>query len=543
MSSVNPFTLEVIRNAIISIAEEMRVSLMRSARSALLQEAGDLSCVLTDAQGRLIAQGRDHPIHLGVMAHTVKEFLKRLSAETLRPGDMYLTNAMDMGGNHLPDVKAITPIFYQGRLVAFAVNIAHWPDIGGTVPGSYVPNATELIQEGLHIPPIRLFTQRGVDQELLDFILYNVRVPEERKGDIFGQYACNEVAARRLVDVFERHGADTVLASMERFLDESENLMRKAIADAPDGVYSGEDHLDNDGVGDTPVKIAVDVTIQGDRMIFDFSRSDPQVRGPVNATYFIACAAAYYSAKALFGPTIPTNDGCYRPLEVITPRGSLLNPEPWAPRVDGNNSTAMRTVDTIFRALSTAAPDRIVAGGGTTAAVLALAGRDKDTGEGYVYFEVHGGGEGGQACRDGAAGLKVHLGNTMNTPIEAVEAEYPLRIEHYGLLPGTGGRGYHRGAVSLRRSYRILAKEMQAATMVDRCEIPPWGVFGGEPGIGYRLSLNPGTPDERRLRGRESFTVRQGDLIQIDTVGGGGYGPPEERPEELEERDRLLGYV
>jgi N-methylhydantoinase B len=330
---------------------------------------------------------------------------------------------------------------------------------------------------------------------------------------------------------------------MERAFAESETLMRAAIRELPDGTYAGEDFLDGDGVVDRPVRVAVDVTIQGDSATFDFSRSDPQVAGPMNASYFMTCAGAYYSAKALFGPGIPTNDGCYRPLTVIAPRGSVLNPEEWAPRVGGNHETSMRVVDAIFRALAPVMPERVTAGGTTTAMVIIISGRRLESGTPYVFYECHGGGEGGQASRDGANAIRVALGNTMNTPIEAVEAEYPLLVQEYSLRPGSGGAGRRRGGTGLRRSYRLLAGEAKAVTLMDRCKVPPWGVFGGEPGKTVRLTLNPGTTRVREVGGMESLTMREGGVLQIETVGGGGFGPPADRPAELLEADRRMGYV
>ena len=291
----DPVTVEIIRNALYAIAEEMSVIVMRSARSPLLKEAGDLSSALTDAEGRLIAQGRDIPIHMGVMGFTVKEFLKRVPAATLRDGDVWFLNVPEVGGNHLPDVKAIRPVFAKGTLRAFAVNLAHWADIGGAVPGSYVPWATECYQEGLRIAPIRLFAASGPDREKLGFVLANLRGADEREGDIFAQYAANDVAARRLGELFAEHGPDTVARCFERLHDESEAQMRAAIRALPDGSWEGEDFLDDDGVDDRRVRIKVRVTVKGDEATFDFTGTDPQVRGPVNTTYFIACSAVYYA--------------------------------------------------------------------------------------------------------------------------------------------------------------------------------------------------------------------------------------------------------
>jgi N-methylhydantoinase B len=540
--AVDPITLEVVRNGIYAVAEEMKAILMRSARAPLLKEAGDLSCILTDARGRLIAQGRDIPVHLGVVASTGQEFLKRVPPETLGPGDQYVTNALEVGGNHLPDVKLIKPIFAEDRLVAFAINLAHWPDVGGATPGSYVPWATEIYQEGLQIPPIRLFSAQGVERPVLDLILANTRGRDEREGDVMAQYACNEVAARRLLELFGRYGARTVTACFDRFLAESEALMRAEIARVPDGVYEGEDRLDDDGVGDRPLTIRVRVEVRGEALCFDFAGTDPQCPGPLNTTPFVTRSAVYYACKALLGPDIPMNDGCLAPLEVRIPLGTLLNPRPGAPVVGGNHETSARVVDAVFRALARAVPDRIVAGGVTTAVVLVLSGRGGDGRSPYLFYEVHGGGEGAGATHDGDNGLRVHLSNTMNTPAEAIEAAYPVRVEAAELIPGSGGAGRHRGGLGLRRRYRVLV-DSQAVTMIDRCRFAPWGAFGGGEAMPCAVTLDPETPAARPARGKGTFPLRAGQVIEVRTAGGGGYGPAGERDPALVERDRLYGYV
>jgi N-methylhydantoinase B len=540
--TVNPITLEVVRHAIFSITEEMRVILMRSARAPILKEAGDLSCVLTDAQGRLIAQGsKDIAIHLGVMAFTVKAFLERIDPAALQPGDVYYTNAPGVGGNHLPDVKAIRPIFFENQLVAFAVNLGHWADIGGTRAGSYYTQATEIYQEGLHITPIPVFRAGKIDPLLLELIMANVRNRVEREGDLYAQYACNEVAHRRLQEVFILHGRDTVLQCFAQFLNESEQRMRAAIAALPDGTYYGEDYLDDDGIHEQPVKIAVRITIAGDQAEFDFRDSDPQTTGPLNCTVFMTCSAVYYAMKALVGPDIPPNDGCYRCLKVKAPLGSVTNPEPTAPLVGGNHETTQRIVDAIFQALAPILPERVVAGGTTTSGVVIMSGK-RDDGRPFIFYETHGGGEGAQARRDGANGMRVHMANTMNTPIEAIEAEYPLRVEAHHLIPDSGGRGKHRGGLGLRRVYRILAPAAQVTTMTERHIVPPYGLFGGEPGRPFRITLNPHA-EARRVRGKETLQVQRGDVIDVQGVGGGGYGPAGERDAALQEWDRREGYV
>jgi N-methylhydantoinase B len=544
---IDPVTLEVVRHAVFSVAEEMRAVLMRSARSPVLKEAGDLSCALTDAQGRLVAQGRDIPIHLGVMAFTVGEFLRRVPAAALHEGDVYFTNDPEVGGNHLPDVKAITPVFQGGRPVAFAVNLAHWPDVGGARRGSYVASARDRYAEGLCIPPVPLFLGGEPNEPMLEMVLANVRGREERRGDILAQCAANTVAAARLREIYARAGAATVEACLTRMLDESEHLMRRAIAALPAGEYAGEDWLDGDGIDDEPVRIAVCMRPSDGTLEVDFEGTAPETKGPLNATRFVTASAVFYALRALLGPEIPANGGCYRPIRLRIPEGTVLNPGPEAPRVGGNHETSQRVVDAVFRALAPVLPDRIVAGGPGTSGLVMIGGRHED-GRPFVLYEVHGGGEGASRGRDGTNAVRVHMSNVMNTPVEVIESEYPLRVECCALRPDSGGLGRHRGGLGLRRAYRVLCEHAELSTMIERARVRPWGVFGGRDGAPFRVtcerSERGGRGGERLpVRSKENRDLRRGDLIVLESSGGGGYGPPGERPAELRRMDRENGYV
>jgi len=536
--AVNAITLEVVRHAVLAVAEEMSVIVMRSARSPLLKEAGDLSSALTDARGRLIAQGRDIPIHLGVMAFTVKAFLERVPRRELREGDVYYTNLPEVGGNHLPDVKAIRPVFAAGRLAAFAISLAHWADIGGAVPGSYVPWASEAYQEGLRIAPIKVFDRKGPTRAF-DLIMANVRGREEREGDCFAQYAAVDVAARRLGELFDRYGPPTMLACFDRLLKAAETQMREAIRTIPAGVYAGEDWVDDDGHEDRPVPIRVTVTVRADSATFDFAGTGATVTGPINTTPYVAASAVYYSLKSLVAPDVPGNDGCYRPISVDVPPDTILNPGPGAPVVGGNHETSQRVVDACYKALARAIPERITAGGPTTSGLLLFGTRRE--GRWHILYEVHGGGEGAGARRDGGHAVRVHMSNVMNTPTEVIETEYPMEVLHHALRPGSGGAGTHRGGCGLTRAYRVLA-ETTLTTMLERRVVPPWGAFGGADGLPFRITLErDGTG--RDVKGKETVRLEPGDVVLIETSGGGGYGDPAGRPAELAARDRLEGYT
>lgn len=524
----DPFTIEVIRNALTAIAEEMSLVIMRSARSPLLREAGDLSSALTDADGGLIAQGRDIPAHLGIMGSTVQAFLQRVPKERLQPGDVWFLNLPEVGGNHLPDVKAIRPVFAEGAVQAFAVCLAHWADVGGARPGSYVPDARDAWQEGMRIPPLRVFTAQGPDREKLDVILANVRGSEEREGDILAQMAATRSADERLQELFAGYGAATVQAAIADIHDQSERQMRAAIREIPDGEYVGEDFLDHDGIDDHPIAVRVRVTIAGEEAGFDFSATDDAAKGPLNATPFTAGASVFYAMKAIAGPDIQPNAGCGRPLKVITRPGSLVHP-PWSrPVVGGNHETSQRMVDAIFKALEAVVPERLSAGGSTTSGLLLFGGTDPRTGEWTTLYEVHAGGEGARAERNGHPTARPHMSNVMNTPAEIIETFYPIRIERQALRHGSGGRGRHHGGPGQERHYRILAREMAMTSMVERCVIPPYGLQGGEPGKPFEITVERANGERRQISGKTHVTLFEGDCVIMKSSGGGGYGAPAE---------------
>ena len=524
--AVDPVTLEVIRNALTAIAEEMSLVVMRAARSPLLREAGDLSSAVSDASGELIAQGRDIPMHLGVMSFTVKEFLKRVPTERLAPGDVWFLNLPEIGGNHLPDVKAIRPVFADGKIRAFAVSLAHWADIGGAVPGSYVANANDAWQEGLRIAPARLFTADGPDREKLDLILANVRGAEEREGDILAQMAATRAAEERLQRVFSEHGADGVEAAMAAVHDRAEAQMREALRGLPDGEYEGEDFLDDDAAGGPPLPIRVKITIEGDRAVFDFTGCGDAARGPLNTTPFIAAASVFYVVKALVGPDIQPSGGGYRPLQVITRPGSVLDPGPDKPVVGGNHETSQRVADAVFRALEPALPDALSAGGPTTSGLLLFGGRRED-GTWTTLYETHGGGEGARADRDGAPVIRVHMSNVMNTPAEVIEAEYPIQVDRQALRRGSGGAGRHRGGEGVHREYRMRVDDVSLTSMFERRVVPPYGLQGGAHGAPFRVTIERDDGNLEELPGKANIRLNRGDRVIVESCGGGGYGAPE----------------
>lgn len=524
MSTLDPFVVEVIRHGLSAAAEEMSLVMTRSARSPLLREAGDLSSAITDAEGGLVGQGRDIPIHLGAMAYTVRELLKVCPAEAMREGDAIIYNVGALGGNHLNDVKVARPVFVDGRLVAFALSLAHWPDVGGTWPGSYLAQAVDTFQEAMRIPPLPLASAAGINRPVLDFILANVRDPVSCEGDVLAQLAATAAAERRIREMCAQYGTQTFVDAMVRLHDLSEAEMRAAIADLPDGVYEGEDFLDDGGPDGEPARIHVRIEIRGDEATFDLSGSADRVATFCNTTPFIARSAVAYAARIMSGREMQQNAGALRPLTIVTRPGSILEPGWKAAVAAGNHETSMRVVDAVFRAMENVIPERLSAGGPATSGLLAFAEPLPDQSWRMLY-EVHGGGEGARHDRDGCPATRVHLANTSNTPAEVIEANYAIRVERQAIRRGAGGRGRHRGGDGVVRSYRVLAPSMWLTTCVERTKIPTYGLKGGEPGQPYVITLDRDGRSEA-LPGKANLMLKAGDLVTLEGCGGGGFGPP-----------------
>ncbi|WP_441243360.1 hydantoinase B/oxoprolinase family protein [Tardiphaga sp. 768_D3_N2_1] len=520
---LDPFAVEVIRHGLSAAAEEMSLVMTRSARSPLLREAGDLSSAITDAQGELVGQGRDIPVHLGAMAYTVSETLKRVPASTLKEGDVLIYNVAELGGNHLNDVKVVRPVFFEGEIIAFAVSLAHWPDIGGFWPGSYYAKAIDTFQEALRIPPIRVATAAGISDAVVQFLKANVRDPESCEGDLLGQIACTLAGEKRIIELCKVHGKDMFVATLSRLHDLSEAEMREAILALPDGVYEGEDFMDDGGPGNEPARIRVKIIIKGDEATFDLSGSCDRVSNFCNTTSFIARSAVAYSARIMSGRDMQQNGGALRPLNIITRPGSILDPGATAPVAAGNHETSLRIVDAIFLAMKDVIPERLSSGGATTSGMISFAEPRAD-GSWKMLYEVHAGGEGARHNRIGCSATRVHLTNTSNTPVEMIEANYNVRVERQAIRWGSGGGGQYRGGDGVVRSYRVLAPSMHLTSSVERKVIPPFGLHGGEPGKTARLTLSRGG-ETTEIEGKSNLVLQQDDLVTIEMCGGGGFGP------------------
>ena len=521
-AELDPFVVEVIRHGLSAAAEEMSLVMTRSARSPLLREAGDLSSAIMDAEGGLVGQGRDIPIHLGAMAYTIRELLKIYPAERFREGDAVIYNLGILGGNHLNDVKVARPIYSEGRLIAFALSLAHWPDVGGTWPGSYYAAAMDTYQDGMRIPPVLISSREGMQPDALAMILHNVRDPVSCEGDMLAQIAATSAAERRVHDLCAQHGTEAFVAAMSRLHDLSEAEMRAAIAALPDGSFEGEDWIDFGDPGSGPARIHVRITIEGDEAVIDLSESCDKVKSFCNCTPYIARSAVIYAARVLSGREMQQNEGALRPLTIVTRPGSIFEPGWNAAVAAGNHETSGRIVDAMFKAMSQVIPENVASGGGTTAGMLTFSERMPDSSWRMLY-EVHAGGEGARHDRPGSPATRVHLTNTANTPAEMIEATYALRVERQMIRRGSGGAGLHRGGDGLVRAYRVLAQEMLLTTCCERVVVPPYGLHGGEDGATFAITLERDGMCEA-VPGKGNLVLRQGDLVTIETCGGGGFG-------------------
>lgn len=512
---VDAISLEVFKNLFSSIAEEMGTALQRTAYSPNIKERRDFSCALFDDHGRMIAQAAHIPVHLGAMPLAVAAARQ---ACAIHAGDVVILNDPYLGGTHLPDITMVSRC--AGEPGFFVASRAHHADVGGMSPGS-MPIASEVYQEGLIIPPIKLVEGGRINQGVLALICRNVRTPDERRGDLAAQIAAQRLGERRVAEITARHGAAVVREHAAALLAYSERMMRATLAAIPDGVYSYADALDDDGQSSQPVRIAVTVTIAGDTAMVDFSGSAAETAGGLNAVLAVTHSAVYYVFKCLAGEDTPPNHGCYVPIHIIAPPGTVLNPLPPRAVAGGNVETSQRIVDCLFGALAAALPGRIPAASQGTMNNITVGGYDPRRGRNYAYYETIGGGMGAGPQGDGLSGVHVHMSNTLNTPIEALEYHYPFRITRYGLRGGSGGRGKHRGGDGIVRSLQFLAPAT-VTVLSERRGIAPYGLAGGEPGARGRNALTGDRAQE--LPGKVTLQVQAGDELTIETPGGGGWG-------------------
>ncbi|MFC7096888.1 hydantoinase B/oxoprolinase family protein [Halobaculum marinum] len=555
-SGVDSVTLEVIRNGCEAVAEEMNATLVRTGYSPNIKERQDCSTALFDADGEMIAQAETMPVHLGAMPYSVAAAVEAFPPETLSPGDSVLLNDPFRGGAHLPDLTLVTPIFDADgdEVIAFAANRAHHADIGGSTAGSVAADSTEIYQEGLRIPPVKFEAGTGavaadgtpegeVRDDVLSMILANVRTPEERRGDLRAQVAANATGRRRFRELAAEHGNDLAPA-LEEIKDYSERRMRAELAELPDGTYEFADALDDDGRGNEDLVVDVTLTVDGDAVTVDFTGTAAQTDGPINAVLAVTASATYYAVRCVTDPDIPPNHGCYRPIDIVAPEGTIVNPTLPAAVVGGNLETSQRVTDAVLGALAQAAPEAVAAAGQGTMNNVTLGGTDPRDGSPYAFYETQGGGFGGRASGDGMDGVHVHMSNTLNTPAEVLETAYPLRIERYELRPDSGGAGESRGGLGLRRDIRVRDHTARFSLLAERHESHPYGLAGGGEGAnGAAYLVDDDGEDLEKLPAKHTRDLTAGSVVSVRTPGGGGYGDPDDRPDEAVERDLRLGKL
>ncbi|MBE0429926.1 MAG: hydantoinase B/oxoprolinase family protein [Thermoleophilia bacterium] len=503
MPNVDIITVQVLSSALRSICEEMGAALVRAAYSTNIKERRDCSTALFDARGRLVAQAEHIPVHLGAMLDAVTSILS-LDPE---PGDVFILNDPFRGGTHLPDISVISPIATPAGIIAYAASRAHHADVGGREPGSMPADSEELSEEGAVIPPTRLMAGGRINQGFMDDFLGRVRRPQERQGDLRAQVGAGRIAARRLLDLVGRRGEENVLAAMDEVIAYAERRMRAAITGLPDGVYRAEDWLER---GNQDLIIAVSVKVEGDKMVVDFEGTSAQEAGNLNCPMPVTRSACYFVLRAITDPDIPPNAGATAPVRISAPRGCLVNARPPAAVVAGNVETSQRIADALVLALSQAMP--LPAQGQGTMNNLTL-GSDE-----FNYYETIGGGAGACPDRDGASGIHLGMTNTLNTPIEALEMDFPLLVESYEFRRGSGGEGRHRGGDGVVRSLRLL-KPARLSLLADRRRHGPRGAAGGAQGLPGRNLING-----REVDGKVTLSLNAGDVVTVETPGGGGYG-------------------
>jgi len=536
---LDPISFEILKNSLVSIAEEMGVVLRRSSFSPNIKERRDFSCALFDAPGQLVAQAEHIPVHLGAMPYSVQAVLKEFK-DDFSEGDHIILNDPYRGGTHLPDITMVSPIFFKERLVAFAANRAHHSDVGGVAPGSMSALSRDINQEGIRIPPVKLWIDNKPNRQLLDFVLSNVRTPDERLGDLRAQRAANLVGAKRLTELLKKSSVSTIESGMNQLIDYSEELMVKRISELPRRSSSAIDYLDDDGFDTTDVPIKVKVTVGRQSIAFDFSGSAKQVQGPLNAVYSVTLSAVYYVVRCVTDPSIPANAGCFNPIQVKAPAGTIVNAEPPAPVAGGNVETSTRIVDVALKAFAGIVPEKVCAACQGTMNNVTIGGVDPRTGKYFTYYETIAGGFGARYNKDGVDGIHSHMTNTLNTPIEALESAYPLRVKRYELVRRSGGKGRFRGGLGIRRDTEMIVDRSTISLMGERQRCGPWGLQGGrsgspgEYGIARRNKM-------KALSSKTTLSANAGDVLVVTTPGGGGYGPSSQRARDKIRQDRADG--
>jgi N-methylhydantoinase B len=543
-------TYEIIRSSLFAIAREMKIAMMRTAGSPLMHASGDSSAAIFDAEMQLVAQGNDIPTMLGSAVISTRVSVEAIGRENLRPGDVIVSNdAYVGGGNHQPDVQFTRPVFVGEEIVAFVMTRGHWTDIGGQSPGSYTVTTWDVFAEGIRIPPVRLYRDDKPVRDVLEILSRNSRNSHELLLDIQAQYAGTFVGERRLVDLVDKYGVADLRAAMSQSLDHSEKLIRAAIGKIPNGTYEAEEYLDPieaHGWKQERPLLKVRITVADDHMTFDYTGTGAQVRGGINCPLSVTCNSTWFTVKAITDISIPINQGCYRPVTIIAPEGSVLNCQYPASVVSGNTETSPRVIDLLLKALAPAIPERIVGQSNCASCAGIFSGRDtnaarvEQTGQAFVTMhDVHAGGMGARADKDGVSGIRVYVGNAGSQSVEMIERSSPLLLEEWSLVADTGGAGKYRGGLTSRRVYRVDYDEATFTVSGERGRSAPEGHFGGLAGTPFLCSVEKtdGTTTTVAAKGGQTV-VRRGERVIVQPAGSGGYGDPLDR-----ERERVVGDI
>jgi N-methylhydantoinase B len=530
---VDPARLEIVKNGLHSLCEEMAVILARSAYSTNIKTRKDFSCALLDGQARILAQSFAQPAHLGSILRLVPS---ALAGQDLGPGDALLVNDPYSGATHLNDVYVISPVYLDGERFGYVANGAHWVDVGGAAPAS-LPLSREVYQEGIIIPPIVFQKSGELDQRLLDLVLANVRAKKEVAGDLRAQLAANRAGELKLTELADRYGREDLELYSKALLDYTERVTKAGLAGFPRGTFAGEDFLDDDGWGGPPVRIRAAISFGSDGVEIDFGGTDRQRRAPTNATLTFTYSAVAFVLKCILPSDVDPNDGFYRLIRVKAPEGCCVNARPPA-GVVGGWEVGQRIISALFRAVAEAMPDRVPAASKGIIGNLGFGGYDERTATYHSYYETVAGGAGGAKGCDGQDGVQADLTNTENAPVEELELYQPVRVQRYALIPDSGGAGRWRGGLGVVREYRFLRDGMTFSLMTDRAKIPPWGLAGGLEARTARYSVNG-----REIPSKGQMAVDEGDVATVETPGGGGWGDPRERDRDAVRADVRAGKV
>lgn len=531
MSQMDPVRFEVMRSAFVAAADEMGLALRKAAYSTNIKTRADFSCALFDRKLRLIAQSFSQPVHLASMSRMVPNALRQYGLENLGPGDSIVMNDAYRGGVHLNDVAIIAPCYVEDQLLGFAATVAHHTDIGGYAPGGYCIS-TEIYQEGIIIPPVKLVSRGEIVPDVFNLVLANIRAPRQTAGDFRAQIAASLLGQRRIREVVDRFGAEATQVFVDRLIDYTERWSRAEIQKLPEGEYSSECWLDDDGVTDEPIRLAVSVRIHDGRVSFDLTGCDPQRASPMNATLTQTYSPLAYVIKCLIDPNVPTNEGFYRLIDVHAPEATVVNAQRPV-GVVGGWEVAMRLCDLTFRALSPAMPERVMASTKSVNCHMACGGLDPRNGEYYAFIETIAGGYGGRPGKDGLDAVQAHMQNTENSAVEETENNYPFMITRYELIPDSEGPGKYRGGLGVRRDWQFRDHEATLTVFSDNRKFAPWGLFGGGDASPSRYILNPDQKC-RDLPSKITLKLAPNDTISYRTPGGGGFGPADERdPEQV----------